>query len=149
MEIILQQATEHDLAFLLDLRHQVMDEYLVAAGLPVDDNTHLGRIRYQFDCARIVYVDQQRAGLFKSSCEGAMWHVFQIQILPAYQGKGVGTRLLTQLLSRAKQQDKIVSLNVLKTNPAIGLYHRLGFVETSESEREYILHCPPAGGVVE
>ena len=70
---------------------------------------------------------------------GSLWwewlpeslYLHQLSILPSYQGRGLGTALIEKTLSRAKQQDKNVTLSVLEANPrAKELYERLGFIVT-------------------
>ncbi len=57
-----------------------------------------------------------------------------IAVLPEHRGKGVGTQLLTRLLEVAKGTYPSVSLSVRATNPALGLYKRLGFKVVGGSE---------------
>jgi ribosomal protein S18 acetylase RimI-like enzyme len=57
-----------------------------------------------------------------------------IAVLPEYQGRGVGTRLLTHLLDFAMGKYSAVSLSVHQNNPAIKLYQRLGFEVVISSE---------------
>lgn len=56
-----------------------------------------------------------------------------IGTIPSARGLGVGTRILQALLSRCKTRYSGVSLSVRLENPAIRLYERLGFRNTSES----------------
>jgi len=55
-----------------------------------------------------------------------------IAVVPKYIGKGVGTRLLAQVLDAAKAVYPAVVLSVRATNPAKRLYERLGFVVIDE-----------------
>lgn len=50
-----------------------------------------------------------------------------IALLPGYRGKGLGTRLLTQLFEDARACFLAISLSVSTNNPARYLYERLGF----------------------
>ena len=50
-----------------------------------------------------------------------------VAVLSEYRGKGIGTRLLTQLLQVASKHYPAVSLSVAGDNPALRLYQRLGF----------------------
>jgi len=58
----------------------------------------------------------------------------QFFILPEYQRKGIGTHLLENILDKADQIGKNVTLRFLKSNPVESLYVRNGFrlVDTSE-----------------
>ena len=60
--------------------------------------------------------------------------VGQFFILPEYQNKGIGTYLLEQILDKADQLGRNVTLRFLKNNPVKSLYVRNGFrlVYTSE-----------------
>jgi ribosomal protein S18 acetylase RimI-like enzyme len=50
-----------------------------------------------------------------------------IAVLPAYRGRGIGTRLLSALIAAARRSYPALSLSVRATNPAARLYRRLGF----------------------
>ena len=66
--------------------------------------------------------------------------VDNIQILPEYQNRGIGSFLLIQIIKKAKKTRKTVTLQVLKTNPdAKKLYERLGFEVIGETEYHYQL----------
>lgn len=52
-----------------------------------------------------------------------------VAVLPEYRGKGIGTKLLTHLLTEAKESYEYISLSVSAENPARRLYQRLGFEE--------------------
>lgn len=54
-------------------------------------------------------------------------------ILPAYRGQGIGTALLTRLVSAAKARYPALSLSVDPQNAAMGLYERTGFVMVGTS----------------
>ncbi len=54
--------------------------------------------------------------------------VLQVVVDPAYQRQGLGSQLLRQLAQRFRQAGLArMALGVTKTNPALGLYERLGF----------------------
>ncbi|MEZ4709798.1 MAG: N-acetyltransferase [Caldilineaceae bacterium] len=51
-----------------------------------------------------------------------------IAVLPAYRNQHIGERLLRALIAEARGQYPVISLNVRENNPAVRLYHRVGFV---------------------
>jgi ribosomal protein S18 acetylase RimI-like enzyme len=55
-------------------------------------------------------------------------------ILPDFQGQGIGTRLLMQVLEVAKGRFPAVSLNVRGDNCVVRLYERAGFIKVPGSE---------------
>ncbi|MEN4010436.1 MAG: GNAT family N-acetyltransferase [Bellilinea sp.] len=61
----------------------------------------------------------------------------KIEVLPEYQGLGIGTTLIRELLERAVTRGLPVSLRVLKINPACQLYLRLGFSVVGETDTHF------------
>jgi GNAT superfamily N-acetyltransferase len=72
-------------------------------------------------------------------------HIFihEIQILPEFQKKGIGSRILGDQLAKARQVGKLVKLKVLRGNEARRLYERYGFVCCEESEIDYKMVWQP------
>ncbi|MDQ3813817.1 MAG: GNAT family N-acetyltransferase [Armatimonadota bacterium] len=68
-----------------------------------------------------------------------------IALLPAYRSAGIGTTLIGDLLAEARAAGKPVRLRVLKSNRALGLYQRLGFIITDDTGAYYDMEWrPPA-----
>ena len=55
-----------------------------------------------------------------------------IEILPQYQGQGIGSRIISDILNEARELGVPVTLTVLNLNPARRLYERLGFRKVDE-----------------
>ena len=63
-----------------------------------------------------------------------------ISLLPEYRGKGIGTRLLNDLLLLLQENGyRRASLSVQKENPALRLYQRTGFRILAEKGTEYLM----------
>ena len=74
-------------------------------------------------------------------------HIQTLYILPEYQGKGAGGKLLTAALGWIGK-DKEVSLNVASYNQnAIGFYERYGFVNKGEAAQNDLPPFP-SGAVI-
>ncbi len=63
-------------------------------------------------------------------------YVDGVAVHPAMRGKGIGTKLLEVLESKAlERQMKVITLDVIDTNPkAKALYKRLGFIEIKKED---------------
>lgn len=59
--------------------------------------------------------------------------LLDIALLPEQRGRGVGTRIMHDLLAEAAGANQCVRLHVEAYNPAKRLYLRLGFVKSGES----------------
>ena len=63
-----------------------------------------------------------------------------MSVLKAYRGMGIGTSLLTQMLSTEKAAGYAkLSLSVQKDNYAVKLYRKAGFTIVSKTDEEYIM----------
>lgn len=56
---------------------------------------------------------------------GGSLYIVNLNVAPAYRGRGIATRLIYQLTEEYRHI--FVTLDVMKTNPAMKLYQRLGF----------------------
>ena len=71
-----------------------------------------------------------------------------IALLAAHRGRGLGTRLLCDLLDEARAAGVPVRLGVRLGHPARRLYERLGFVEIGVSETDAAMEWPPPPAAV-
>jgi ribosomal protein S18 acetylase RimI-like enzyme len=70
----------------------------------------------------------------------------RVYLLPAGQSRGVGTRIITDLLAEATRANLPMTLSVEKDNPrAHALYRRLGFAETGETNTEFTMRRSAPG----
>lgn len=65
------------------------------------------------------------------------YEIGNIILLPDYQGKGIGTDILLNVIK--KYSNLKIHLQVFRTNPAVALYKRLGFVITDETRTHHIM----------
>lgn len=130
----LRQATAADYDFLWWLHAATMREY-VAQTWGWDEARQAAYFRAHFNPAgsQIIVLDGQDAGLLVVERRPAEIFLSAIEILPAWQGQGLGTMVLGDLLAEAARERLPVRLQVLKVNPARHLYERLGFAVTGET----------------
>jgi GNAT superfamily N-acetyltransferase len=67
--------------------------------------------------------------------------VLDISILPAFRGRGIGRSILTDIIKKARQKNKITTLNVAIGNPAKKLYESIGFKKISASNTHEYMEC--------
>ncbi|REC49668.1 GNAT family N-acetyltransferase [Chryseobacterium pennipullorum] len=139
LDLRYEKADEGDIDFLLNLRMKTMNPHYETSGLSTDRETTLQRILYKFDKANIILLDNQPIGLLKVDRTFTNIDVLQLQIDPSQQGKGLGKRILSDILEEASLAGKTVSLSVLKTNKAQHLYRSLGFKVVDEDQYSYFM----------
>jgi ribosomal protein S18 acetylase RimI-like enzyme len=136
-QIDLRPANQKDMPFLLELRRQTMNAHLLASGIIPSSGEHERRVFFRFDRAQIVELGNEPIGLLKVIRDGKHWHLAQIQLIPSLQGQGLGTRIVRSVIAQAVQAGASLGLSVLKANPALRLYERLGFVVVSENSHAF------------
>jgi ribosomal protein S18 acetylase RimI-like enzyme len=135
--LALRPASEADVPYLVSLRLKTMSEHLQRVGVQLVTEEQEARARIYLDSCSIVLLQQQPVGMLKIVREAENWRIVQIQLDPQIQSQGLGTKLLTQVLTEARQAQVPVQLSVLKANQAKNLYERLGFRIVGEDELEY------------
>lgn len=63
------------------------------------------------------------------------YEIGNICIIEEYQGKGIGTQILNNILD--KNKEKNIKIQCFKQNPVRNLYKRLGFVLDGETKYHY------------
>ena len=140
--VTLRPATPDDEAFLFQLYASTRDEFRF---LDWDEQQKEALIKMQYDARRFQYDEsypQAEAGIIllgelpigrllvnESDREISL---VDIALMPEYRNLGIGARMIQQLLTRATNARKPVRLHVLKSNPALTLYERLGFSRTGD-----------------
>ena len=135
----LRAATEADIPFLISLRQLTMAPLRAAAGIPEHDDQAHAKVRKDFDVAFVVLHRDEPIGVFKARQDASPWSISQLQILPKWQRRGIGSELVAQFVADARARREIVELGVLKVNPARRMYERLGFKVFAEITHGYTL----------
>ena len=66
-----------------------------------------------------------------------------LQVLPAHQGRGLGSRVIHDLMAEAASSGRGFGLSVEKDNPrARALYERLGLVVVGEDRDDHVMRLP-------
>lgn len=142
-----RKVTDDDLDFLLTLRKKSMNKHLANAKIKLTDEQHLERIKEYYYDSQLILRDRKPIGLVKLSVialtgTSKSLHIRQFQVLPEYQGQGIGSKVLSLLKKRALQLQLPITLNVLLKNPARGLYLRHGFQIEKKNKLEFQMRCP-------
>jgi GNAT superfamily N-acetyltransferase len=136
----LRPATDSDRDFLWELLVATMKEYVDQTwGWDAEDQRR--RFREHFPPSRygILVVEDQDAGALAVERGPAELFLASILILPEHQGQGLGTAVIQDLVREAEPLGLPVTLRVLKVNPAIRLYRRLGFHPVEETPTHFVM----------
>lgn len=93
------------------------------------------------DDAWIIQLNGVDIGFYNGmELEDGNYEIGNICIIPEYQGRGIGTQVLKDVMKLHKNQD--LHIQHFKQNPVGKLYERLGFVPSGETEFHYQMMKP-------
>lgn len=144
VRITYRPAQPADLDFLFDMHRATTRRLVEDTWGQWDEPWQRQRFEQVFKPEELLIIQAEGADVGVLRVQDRAEEIFLavIEILPAYQKRGIGTQVIRQLLARAERQQKPVALRVLKANvDARRLYQRLGFGVTGETETHYILAC--------
>ena len=152
--IATRTVTPEDAQFLVALYASVRTELGMLPGDEAFRNQILGMqfraqqagYERQFPSARhrILLENGQPVGRLLVNRTSVEVRLVDISLLPEWRGRGVGGRLISELISEAAEARLPLRLQVWKDNPAVRLYRRLGFHITGERDLYLQMEMPPA-----
>jgi ribosomal protein S18 acetylase RimI-like enzyme len=95
--------------------------------------------RWDVGQVRIITLDGADIGWLQSFVEDDALFLGQLFVDGAFRRRGIGTGVVKVLIGGAARAGRAVTLGVVKTNPALRLYERLGFRTTHEDERRFYM----------
>jgi len=105
------------------------------------------RQQWELTQVRIISVDAVDVGWFQSNALGDTLFLAQLFVDGSFQRQGIGTQVMNCLIAEATRAGKAVTLAVVKINPALRLYERLGFRITHEDDRKFYMRRDPDAGM--
>jgi GNAT superfamily N-acetyltransferase len=92
---------------------------------------------------RIIVWDSVDVGWLQIIPHSDALFLAQLFVEGPFQGRGIGTEVMNCLIGEGTRPDKAIALAVVKTNPALRLYQRLGFGITHEDDRKFYMRREP------
>jgi ribosomal protein S18 acetylase RimI-like enzyme len=137
MEYSLRPASEADKEWLDSLRREAYRDLFDATWGGWDEARHQRHFSKTWGAGHIsiILVDASPVGMLQLLKSDEEIEVAEIQVLPVRQSRGLGSRVLEDVIESARKQRKRVSLYLgLRNQGAFQLYQRLGFKEVRRSD---------------
>ena len=124
----LRPVTEDDYAWLWALKQQTMRPYVEQTWGVWDDGVQEIFFRQGFfpEKLQIIVAGGRDAGLLQVDRPGHEIFLQRIELAPEQQRRGLGAAVVADLAAEARAARLPLRLQVLKVNPAMRLYARLG-----------------------
>ena len=135
----LRPARPEDFDYCARQYFEGMDAIIKDLNLDMDAQTAAFRQRWDAAEVRIVTLDGVDIGWLQSFVEDDALFLGQLFVDRTLRGRGIGTLVVKSLIQEAARGGRAVTLGVVKTNPALRLYERLGFRTTHEDERKFYM----------
>lgn len=142
--VMLRPATENDREFLVGVYHSMREEEL--AQVPWSDEQKRAFVEMQFQAQHTDYHERFPAArydviLLGEEPIGRLYvdrrpteiAILDIALLPRHRGRGIGSRLLAELIAESETAAKPLQIWVEKFNRAQSLYRRLGFAPVEDT----------------
>jgi len=134
----LRPVSDDDDAFLAELIRDLKAVELESSGMSGPELDELVDLQRQDEDRKhddahpklerlVVVVEGESVGRLVLAETPTALHVVDIAILEAHRGRGIGTRLMLDVQACAAEVRLPVTLEVVKSNPALRLFERLGF----------------------
>jgi ribosomal protein S18 acetylase RimI-like enzyme len=134
-----RQATPADLDYCAKLYFAAMDATIRALTLDIEEHAADFRARWSAVETRIITRDGADIGWPQTAPDGDTLFLKQLFVDAALRDQGIGTQVMGRLIDEAIRAGRAMTLGVVKTNPALRLYRRLGFAVTHEDARKLYL----------
>jgi ribosomal protein S18 acetylase RimI-like enzyme len=136
-QVSLRPSRPSDYQFALYLYLESTKRLLLQLGR-WDESRVVARFKagYKPEEVQVILSDAVDIGWIQASNSADELHLDQLHIINHFRNLGIGTGLIHDLQDRARRTGKTVGLNVIRGNPAIVLYRRLGFRIVGEDEEK-------------
>jgi ribosomal protein S18 acetylase RimI-like enzyme len=141
----LRPASSDDREFLFRLYASTRADEIAALGWPAAQQEAFLRMQFNaqqkwYETAypgaeyQIIEMERQPIGRMIVLRGPGAWQLMDISLIPEYRGRGIGGELIRDLIRDCAQLGGVIKLQVLRVNPAVRLYERLGFINTGEDQ---------------
>jgi len=154
MTITLRDSTIEDELFLREVYACTREQEL--AMTPWNDEQRAAFLRFQFDAQdayyheqypdagyQIILKDNDPVGRLYIARKPSEIKILDLTVLPAHRNKGIGSQLMSEILSEANNAGKSVLIWVEQGSPAQELFKRLGFAKIEDNGYQELLECSP------
>lgn len=132
--------TDEDYEFVYEVKKNAYKKYVEECWGSWDEEAQRGFfdkfINSVKNNAYIIMAGDNKIGFYNGEVlSNGNYEVGNICIIPEYQGKGIGTKILKEKLEENKDRD--IEIQYFKQNPVGKLYDKLGFIPNGETEFHY------------
>jgi ribosomal protein S18 acetylase RimI-like enzyme len=139
MNIAFRPASAQDFDYCAKVYFAAMAATIATLGIDIDKHAASFRERWVAGEVRIIVGAGADIGWLQAAPEGDALFLKQLFVDTPLRRRGIGTAVVRRLMDEARRAGRSMTLGVVKTNPALRLYERLGFRTTHQDERKFYM----------
>ena len=143
MPIAFRAAVAHDFDYCRRIYFDEMEWIIDRLGLNRTAQEISFEEQWQAPQVRIIMFGGRDVGWLQTITQQAELFIAQLFVDRKFQRRGIGTEVMDRLMAEASRLNQAVGLSVVKINPAVRLYKRLGFQITDEDDRKFQMRRAP------
>jgi GNAT superfamily N-acetyltransferase len=147
MQITFRPACAQDFEYCKRLYFAEMQWIIDELNLDRDAQANSFDQQWELAQVRILMVDGSDVGWIQSTARENELFLTQIFVDGPFQRRGIGTHVMNRLIAEATEAGKAMCLDVVKFNPALRLYERLGFGIIGGDDRKFYMKRGPEEAV--
>jgi len=142
-QIILRPARTRDFDFCERLYFAEMKGIIQELNLDMAAQIASFLRQWELPQVRIITFNRADVGWLQSATRSDTLFLGQLFVDRPFQRLGIGAQVMNILIGEATSARRAVTLGVVKINPAVRLYERLGFRITHEDEHKFYMRRDP------
>jgi ribosomal protein S18 acetylase RimI-like enzyme len=134
--------TNEDYQFGYDIKKITLGEHIEKTWGKWNEEEQINYYKKEFsiDNCFLISWNKIKIGWLKIIENDEKIEINLILILPEYQGKGIGGKIINDIIKIGREKNKYINLQVLKCNEnAKKLYEKMGFEIYEENKTHYLL----------
>lgn len=140
MNYLLRPYNNDDYNFVYQIKKNAYKNYVIANYGEWDEDIQRQYFSDFIDKSKqnikIITINDKNIGFYQDeNLKNGDYEIVNICIIPEYQGKGIGTRILKEMI--AEHTDRNIKIQYFKQNPVGELYKRLGFKPGGETKTHF------------
>jgi ribosomal protein S18 acetylase RimI-like enzyme len=139
MRTVLRLSRPEDFEYCAAIYFAEMDRTIQELNLDRSAQVASFHERWEVTQVRIITLDGADIGWLQTTTKDDTLFLAQLVVESAFQRQGIGTEVMKYLIDEATRACQAITLGVVKTNPALRLYERLGFRVTHDDHRKFYM----------
>jgi ribosomal protein S18 acetylase RimI-like enzyme len=145
-QITKRNATAEDTDFARDIHHKAYHDVIIRQFGSWDETMQDNFFKkgWRPETHEIILSGDSSCGYCSIEYNSEQIYLHELVLSPDFQGKGIGSKILKELIEESKQKNIPIRLQVLKENQAQHLYRKLGFNDKKKTDTHFEMEFDPS-----